>query len=147
VIKSFSGEYRFLSNFYRAEIAFAGTAWPSTEHAYQAMKTTDPELRAAIRNAPTCGAAKKMGADVPRRGDWNTIKNSVMLQVVRAKFFQHPHLAKQLLATGYEELIEGNTWGDQYWGVCGGVGQNHLGQILMRVRAELRESAILEDAK
>lgn len=35
------------------------------------------------------------------------------------------------------ELIEGNTWGDRIWGVCDGVGENRLGKILMRVRAEM----------
>ena len=61
-----------------------------------------------------------------------------MLNVVRAKFDQHPDLAQKLLETGDEELVEGNTWGDRYWGVCGGKGKNMLGKILMRVREELR---------
>lgn len=38
---------------------------------------------------------------------------------------------------GDAELIEGNTWGDRIWGVCDGVGENRLGKILMRVRAEM----------
>jgi hypothetical protein len=42
-----------------------------------------------------------------------------------------------LLLTGDEELIEGNFWGDVFWGVCNGVGKNHLGKILMEVRSEL----------
>ena len=61
-----------------------------------------------------------------------------MLDVVRAKFDQHPDLAQKLLATGDEELVEGNDWGDIYWGVYKGHGKNMLGKILMRVRAELR---------
>jgi len=56
---------------------------------------------------------------------------------VRAKFEQNPDLAAKLIATGDEELVEGNTWGDTYWGVCRGVGQNKLGKILMNVRQEL----------
>jgi predicted NAD-dependent protein-ADP-ribosyltransferase YbiA (DUF1768 family) len=32
------------------------------------------------------------------------------------------------------ELIEGNWWGDTYWGVCNGVGENHLGKLLMKIR-------------
>lgn len=35
------------------------------------------------------------------------------------------------------QLIEGNHWGDTYWGVCYGQGLNHLGKTLARVRAEL----------
>ena len=45
-----------------------------------------------------------------------------------------------LLATGEEYLVEGNTWGDKYWGVCGGIGLNHLGKLLMQVRDELESS-------
>ena len=42
--------------------------------------------------------------------------------------------------TNNEELIEGNTWNDTYWGVCNGRGQNHLGKILMKVRSLLKEA-------
>lgn len=37
----------------------------------------------------------------------------------------------------FEELIEGNYWHDTYWGVCEGVGENHLGKLLMEIRNEL----------
>jgi hypothetical protein len=47
-------------------------------------------------------------------------------------------LKQLLLATGDKELIEGNTWGDTFWGVCNGIGQNHLGKILMAKRTELK---------
>ena len=45
--------------------------------------------------------------------------------------------------TGDAELIEGNTWHDNYWGVCScskcnGRGKNRLGKLLMKVREELR---------
>lgn len=33
---------------------------------------------------------------------------------------------------------EGNTWGDTFWGICGGQGSNMLGQLLMDVRAARR---------
>ena len=57
---------------------------------------------------------------------------------VNAKFSTNESLKKRLLETGDEELIEGNTWNDTYWGVCKGVGLNKLGEILMRVREELK---------
>jgi predicted NAD-dependent protein-ADP-ribosyltransferase YbiA (DUF1768 family) len=60
-----------------------------------------------------------------------------MEELVRRKFAD-PELAEKLLATGDEELVEGNTWNDRFWGVCRGEGRNELGKILMRVRAELR---------
>ena len=54
------------------------------------------------------------------------------------KFFI-PELREKLLATGNEELIEGNWWGDTYWGVCKGKGENNLGKSLMKIRTELQE--------
>ena len=53
--------------------------------------------------------------------------------------FSDPYLREMLLDTGDEELIEGNWWGDQYWGVCNGVGKNRLGNILMLIRKNIRE--------
>ena len=63
-----------------------------------------------------------------------------MLNLVRAKFTPGSKLAEWLLATGEAELSEGNTWGDEYWGVNlrTGKGLNKLGKILMMVREELR---------
>lgn len=44
-------------------------------------------------------------------------------------------------------VIEGNQWHDTFWGVCNGVGQNNLGQILMDTRRILRdEKAMTERA-
>jgi predicted NAD-dependent protein-ADP-ribosyltransferase YbiA (DUF1768 family) len=53
------------------------------------------------------------------------------------KFTRHPDLAQALLATGRADLVEGNDWGDTYWGVCRGQGRNQLGCQLMEVRALL----------
>ena len=49
----------------------------------------------------------------------------------------------KLLATGEEELIEGNYWHDTCWGVCncakcGDKGENRLGKLLMEVRTLYR---------
>ena len=60
-----------------------------------------------------------------------------MAYLVREKFTTNQKLQKQLLATGDQHLEETNKWGDTFWGVCNGVGSNHLGKILMKVRDEL----------
>jgi len=63
--------------------------------------------------------------------------------IVKLKFAQNPDLRKKLLATGTEELVEGNTWHDNYWGDCSCPecknikGRNQLGITLMRVRKEM----------
>jgi hypothetical protein len=56
-----------------------------------------------------------------------------------AQKFSHDHLREKLIGTGAAMLIEGNTWGDTYWGVCNGEGYNHLGRLLMDLRDELQK--------
>ena len=129
----FRDRYDFLSNFYSAPINVNGQLWPTVEHAFQGFKTTNLETRECIRNLPTPGQAKRAGRKLFMRKDWSQIKLQVMTQLVSAKFRQHPELAVKLMAVTCE-IVEDNDWGDAYWGVSKGVGQNHLGRILMQVR-------------
>lgn len=137
-IDKFDGEYAFLSNFYPSIVYdFEGNTYPTVEHYFQAMKTLDPKVRKHIASAKTPGEAKRLGRRVELRSDWEDIKLKVMKHGLIQKFAE-PELRNPLLRTGDAELIEGNWWGDTYWGVCNGVGENHLGQLLMEVREELR---------
>jgi hypothetical protein len=81
--------------------------------------------------------AKKLGRKCTIREDWDYIKLGIMDQILRAKFEQNPNLMAKLKATAPKELVEGNTWGDTYWGVCRGRGENHLGRLLMKIRDDL----------
>ena len=141
MIDKFDGtKYRFLSNFYMAEIEYEGIKYPSSEHAYQAAKSTDLEVRKRIATCcKTPNESKKAGRIVRLRANWDLLKRGIMLDIVRIKFKTHADLRQKLLETGDEELVEGNTWGDVFFGVCNGVGENHLGKILMQVREELRK--------
>ena len=60
-IDRFREKYAFLSNFHPSEVGMDGLLYPTVEHAYQAAKTLNPGLRAAIRTAGTPGYAKQMG--------------------------------------------------------------------------------------
>jgi len=71
--------------------------------------------------------------------EYFTVKVKLMFELVLEKFKQNPELKQKLLETGNQELIEGNTWNDTFWGVCNGQGQNWLGKILMLVRSELNK--------
>lgn len=71
------------------------------------------------------------------RENWDHIKITVMREVIAQKF-EDPDLRDFLLSTGTQTLIEGNTWGDKFWGVCGGVGLNNLGRLLMERRQILQ---------
>ena len=137
-INSFTGDYRFLSNFYPCAVWFAGDWYKSVEHAYQAAKTLDYEERCHIRKLKTAGEAKRAGMKVKLRPDWENIKLNTMKDLLKQKFDrdENPDLYRLLQNTGHAKLVEGNTWGDTYWGVCNGIGANHLGRMLMEVRDE-----------
>jgi ribA/ribD-fused uncharacterized protein len=146
-ITRFSGEHRFLSNFYDAPTWYDGVLYPTSEHAFQAAKSTNPKARKHILKQPTPGAAKRAGRMVELREDWEDVKNRVMYEVCLAKFLREP-LRSRLLDTGDAELIEGNYWHDTYWGVCTcedcPEGRNELGKILMVVRKDLRNPEYME---
>lgn len=139
-IDSFQGKYRFLSNFWPAVVEYEGITYPSVEHAYQASKTMDMGERRRIAEIVEPGDAKRAGRAAKQRPDWKEVKLRVMEDCVRYKFTHHDELRDKLLATDDAELIEGNTWNDRFWGVCNGQGENHLGKILMKVRAEIRKA-------
>lgn len=137
VIDGFQGENRFLSNFFPAKVVLDGIEFPSVEHAYQAAKNFDIERRRRFATL-TAGQAKREGQKTLKRPDWEQVKVNIMTNLVRDKFTNNKELREKLLATGDVELIEGNHWGDTFWGVCKGKGTNHLGKILMSVREGLR---------
>ena len=138
-IREFSGRYRFLSNFHPVNVEHDGLVYPSVEHAYQAAKSLDPEEREVIRSCGSPSMAKKLGRHAKVREDWDDIKISIMAKLVYQKFASDTDLARGLLDTGDSLLIEGTWWGDRFWGICNGVGHNHLGKILMAVRDSLKE--------
>jgi ribA/ribD-fused uncharacterized protein len=140
-ILGFQGDYRWLSNFWPAAVVLPGDSqgYPTVEHAFQAAKTGDPGARRQIRGAAHPGRAKALGRALGRRRpDWEVVRVGIMRELLRQKFGVEP-LRSRLLATGSAYLEEGNTWGDTFWGRCNGVGRNELGQLLMSIRAELRE--------
>jgi ribA/ribD-fused uncharacterized protein len=141
MIDTFRGKYNFLSNFFPIPIVIGGELYPSVEHAYQASKAIREVDRAYIQRAHHPGIAKQRGKVVKMRQDWEYIKIRVMLDCLHAKF-NDPKLRKALLRTGDEKLVEGNTWGDRFWGVCNGSGQNWLGELLMHVRWEIRNKLL-----
>lgn len=136
MIDRFDGDYWFLSNFYPSSVTLYGEVYPTVEHAFQAAKCLYPNDRWRIRNAPYPGEAKKIGRRVALVDGWDELRLPVMTELVRRKFGER-YLRQALAATSGHELVEGNTWGDTFWGVYHGVGENHLGRILMQVREEV----------
>lgn len=137
-ITSFHGEHAFLSNFHAFTIEYKGNAYPTIEHFFQAQKAVDPADHDRIKNAPTPRDAKRLGRTIDIRADWDAVRLAVMRTALDLKFTAGTPLADRLLATGESLLVEGNTWGDRYWGQVQGHGHNWLGHLLMARRSELR---------
>jgi ribA/ribD-fused uncharacterized protein len=148
-IERFDGSFAFLSNFYPSPIVMpnwhpaAGEVAPTVEHAFQAAKTEDPNQARAVLRAGSPGIAKRMGRAVAIRPGWDEGRDVIMEALLRLKFAPGTALAQQLLNTGDRTLIEGNSWGDRYWGFCDGGGRNRLGELLMKVRADLMRDGVM----
>jgi hypothetical protein len=135
IIDSFSGEYEFLSNF------FVEKNGMTLEHRFQAAKAKTKHDRIFILSQKTPGKAKRAGRHIDIRKDWEVIRLLVMEQLVRTKFTD-VQLFANLNETYPALLIEGNNWGDQFWGMTKNPstddweGENNLGKILMKIREE-----------
>lgn len=138
VIREFRGDYFFLSNFYVAPVIYQNIRFENNEAAFQAAKCP---ARMHEFSSLSPRNAKSLGRRVDLREDWEVVKYDIMYEICLAKFLQNPDLLDKLIQTGCAELVEGNTWGDKVWGVCHGVGENHLGKILMKIRSKLKETA------
>ncbi len=125
-------EYGKFSNFSPHGIEMDNLWWPTVEHYFQAQKFNDDDYGEKIRNAHSPKQATELGRSrkIPIRTDWEEVKDSIMYNAVLKKFQTHKKLAKLLLSTGTEEIIE-NAPEDYSWG-CGkdGTGLNKLGNIL-----------------
>jgi ribA/ribD-fused uncharacterized protein len=142
MVNSFKGEYRFLSNFYPCEIEYDGLYYPSVENAYQAAKTINTRIRLEISNM-SAAEVKKAGRKVQLDPEFEINKFLIMETLLRMKFKYYPLL--DWLRDTKGELIEGNTWHDNIWGMCScekcvdKEKHNHLGRLLMKIRDELQK--------
>lgn len=146
-ILEFSGRHRFLSNFWPCTVYLAKVGereifpveqYRSVEYAYQAAKFILCHNRNLIAMQPSAGQAKRCAHQLRahQHPQWHDLKLSVMRDLLVQKF-NTPLLREHLMQTHPFQLVEGNTWNDTFWGVCNGKGENHLGRLLMEIRAEI----------
>lgn len=148
-IDKFRNEHYFLSNMSPLPVGIVtpdGITVYTSEHLYQSAKLVRAASRRMVQEAVNGYAARQTLRSLVEkgesiRGDWNEVRVGIMRASVCAKFITNPGFAAKLLDTD-GELVEGNTWGDTFWGVSPppphGLGQNMLGQILMETRDLLR---------
>jgi ribA/ribD-fused uncharacterized protein len=159
-----SERYYEFTNFASAPTPYENQTYPTSEHAFQAQKYQpgSPEALAfTLSSNSSPSAAFRLGAAAypmhatphvsSRYGtsqEWLRNRDRFMYEVLLAKFTQNQNLQNELLDTGYRMITEwtdhpgGNPSQtiDEYWGTNRHThqGNNHLGKLLMVVRAELR---------
>lgn len=139
-IKGFTGQYRFLSNFYDCSYTDGRHTFFCSEQGYMFEKSQDPKYRALILKCTSASECKKRGRNAKLLRNWDErLRYVAMLKHLRLKFAV-PEMRELLLATGNRYLEETNYHYDVHWGVSAqsGEGQNHLGRLLMCVREEIR---------
>lgn len=140
MIKSFKGEFSWLSNFYPCSITLNNNIFPSVEHAYQSEKSDDSEWKKKCQTILKPGQIKKESKKIKiNRKEWDSKRLKIMEFLINQKFDQES-LRIKLLATNDKVLQEGNNWGDEFWGINlrTGKGLNHLGKLIMKKRDKLK---------
>jgi predicted NAD-dependent protein-ADP-ribosyltransferase YbiA (DUF1768 family) len=129
---------------YPAPVRIGSVTYPTVEHAYWALRTTDVAVREAVLAEANPYGLSRLGGGSPARDGWDASLQAVILQLLRAKFSQHEALARELLATGAGRIeFHAPGFGDGYVHDS----RRHLiGRLLEVVRAEerARRSGLLD---
>jgi ribA/ribD-fused uncharacterized protein len=134
-------------------INLKGKEWVSVWDYYQAQKFADTPHEEMIRiaNVPYNAIIKAMNEldGVPRRREWNKIKEGVMMDAMRAKFTQYRDLRQLLVSTNDARLVA--KFNIDYYLTIGWTKDDNitftkerLGACLERVRTELRCADLLQ---
>lgn len=149
-----------LSNHHPSEMTIRKKKYTSNEQFYMEQKALtfgDLETAKQIMASNDPAHQKALGRDRNIKDFkpfcWDELKLEIMRTGLEAKFGQNRDLQNFLLQTGSNVLIEANP-GDKYWGAgmsssnpriwkknsLSGFAHNHLGNILMDLRRELKRN-------
>ena len=150
-----SGNYGFLSNFYKCSFTVEGVTFNCSEQYFMKRKQEafDPDnhqLAQCILGETNSVMIKKYGSMVKNYNDktWNSLRYNVMCDALHYKFTQNPNLMQNLIETGDTILVEANPH-DNIWAIGLSLqiartvpesewkGQNLLGKALMHTRYTL----------
>lgn len=141
-IRFFTPRFYAFDSFSAYTVEIWGKKFLTSEHAYQWKKYSDsaPELASQILDAQNPNAVKKISDSNKDKAPlaWNTHKVSVMEEILRAKIKQHEKVRSLLKESG-NKIIKENSPTDSFWGVGpDDNGENQLGKLWMKLRAELK---------
>ena len=143
---SFRGAWWFLSNM----SLYPVLDYPSAENAYQASKCANIKDREQFKHCSP-KEAKSLGRRVNLKPNFNEQRIDIMRKVLEIKFHNRDLALMLIGITG--EIVERNTWHDNFWGVCNcskclssgktANAQNNLGKLLMALRTPLNQDETL----
>ncbi|MDA1359749.1 NADAR family protein [Glycomyces luteolus] len=144
-INFYTPKYYVFNNFSAHSIEYRGKLYPTSEHAYQATKCTDPVGQETIRRARSPLQAKTLANETYRAAkdpDWGRKKVGVLEEILRAKLEQHAEAREALKDSGREDIVEDSPT-DYFWGEgADGSGQNMLGKLWMKLRDDFRANQV-----
>ncbi|KPA22067.1 Swarming motility protein YbiA [Shimia sp. SK013] len=158
-MNSTDGKFHFywsgpFSQWQRSEFELGGVSFVTAEQAMMYSKAIlfdDEETAALILEATDPGRQKALGRRVGKFSEvvWNDSKYEIVYRINLEKFRQNKGLRRKLFQTGERKLVEASPV-DTIWGIgleasvanltpeAHWPGQNLLGDILTKVRDELR---------
>ena len=129
-----------LSNFYRTKFEWRREKFHSVEQAFQyekAMRHKANEIAGKIWRSKHAGIANKIGRDVRIHRQWDTDKEFLMVDLLRAKAEQCQEFREKLIESGDRVICADIP--DKFWGVgTDGKGLNKLGEMLGSIRQEVK---------
>ena len=143
MIHEFRDDTRWLSNFASCEIKLGGFTFRSVENAYMSLRNDSVEwLQYCLNNPPAM--VKRKSKQIKDDEGWDDRKIMAMKICLEKKFVQEPFFSK-LMATGNENIQEGNLWTDDFWGIDLSInpnkGENHLGRLIMEIRKKYKDGS------
>ena len=152
----FYTKHSLFSNHYFSEFEYEGTSFASSEQLYFYFKATyfkDEETAQKISYSGDPNKAKGLSRKIRNQDgeEWKKVSVDYMYRAVKIKFTSDPSLRKALLDTRDAVLVEASPR-DKFWGVGLATtskdiagpskwrGANTLGQVLMRLRDELKDT-------
>ena len=120
-ISKLKGNNEFLSNFYQLKVPIKdefGNEYWNSEGYYMALRTNDQAIKHKISELSAEGGNKARSARKTFMLEMDESKRAeYMDKVIKAKFDLYPELKQMLFNTGTKEIIEGNAWKDDLFGV------------------------------
>ncbi|HXK40385.1 MAG TPA: NADAR family protein [Candidatus Paceibacterota bacterium] len=135
---------RYLTPHSPHTVLYEDVLYPTVEHAYHCLRYTDPVIIEEIKTASTPLRAWEISQrhKGTQRPGFSAKKVAIMKELSRAKYEQHEDVREALMGSGDLRIVKHITDGppaDGFWDDGkDGTGRNHIGEIWMELRSELR---------